>query len=778
MLVRSGGAAAIQRVVSKVSDLPSPLDAQPGERIVVRETEEVYAIDATTRMWAVIGTLKKVGGKRPEELAAHLEAEGNPHKTTLSQVAAAGATVQLDEKTGEFTLEDKSGKLKGLLRLLRTGGALRIGPDAGKSNAAIVVNGGKKGAQTPILHVLGETGDDRALLDGDGNLKISGVAEIKGGVKGPTTFADAITALGGINGGDALSISAKKLNLGKLTVTDRGLGIGKEPTEALDVAGNLKISGQVSSDLSPSDDNKLSLGEPKRRWKAISAATLNVLPEADETALVLGLKPGQKAPIILVGTDKVVLDSDGDLGLGTAEPVRKLDVRGSGIAIGSPVGDARVTLADNGDGDVQLSFNRFPDGSPEDDSTYGWTVVPGNAKFDGFAVRRRAKGGDWHSLLQLTTDGLKLVGDLTLNGSIKTSAPLSTNALYGAASLGKNGIAINPNGASLDYFAQNGLYDGCLHSFSGVWKNAQKTLGGLVLSIDDQGSAAASSLMKLLVNKVAVLDVRKDGALFGRSLGDEDQAWEAAYVNKVAVGQTSLTDGTLSVPGDLDLDTGSGVVRMGGQIILRGGKNSIETSSNGLSIEGDKAIYFGTKADGYGIAFQDSGAVISNVGEIGAGVVSTNFLNVNSGSSIIAKLGSKGKSVLTLSDTRMSLNAGLSVGGFSIEKVQETVDVTAARIETKLKLPAGVRVEAVVAQVIEDLTDVRFFQIGDAATPDRFLGASTKTTAGDVSKGLNHCDRGQSVQNVEAPLVITTDAPPSGGKILVTVFYMNPNGSV
>lgn len=772
MLTRSGG-AAIQMVVAKVSDLPSPLDAVPGERIIVRETGEVYGLDATTRMWSVIGVLKKVGGKKPEELAAHLDSDGNPHATTLNQVVLAGATAQLDEKTGEVVLQDKGNRLKALLRLLKSGSALRIGPDVGNSTAAIWINTDKGGPAA--LRVVDSTGVDQFVLESDGSITATGTATFKGGVKGQTTFIDSINARGGINGGDTLNISAKRLALSKLTVTDRGLGIGKEPTETLDVDGNLKIAGQVCSDLSPTGDRKYLLGEPKRRWKTVSTATLNVLPEADETALILNVKPGQKAPIILIGNDKFVMNSDGDVGLGTENPESALDVRGSGITIGKPVGTARVSLADNADGNVQLSFNRFPNDSQEDGTLYSWTVIPGNGKFDGFSIRRRPKGGEWRSLMDLTACGLKIAGDLSVSGKVSTTSSLNASGLFSENSGGRNGIALDNGGASIDFFAKGGLEDGHVHGFSGMWRNAQKVLTGLLVSIDDQGSAATSSLMKLVLNKSTTFDFRKDGALFGRSLGDEITPWAEAHVGKLSVGQMVLTDGVLSVHGDLDLQADSGAVRIDGQIILRGKQNSIESSTGALALEGDKTISLNVKAGNYGIDFPDGGATISNVGKLSASLVNTSYLSVNSASDAIASLESNGRPVLSLSTKKLSLNAGLNVSGFAIDKLQEIVDVSAQRIETKFKLPAGVRVEAVVAQVIENLQDVRFFQIGDASTPDRFLGASTKTSTGGVSKGLSHCDRGQSVQNVEAPLVITTDAPPSGGKLIVTVFFMNPN---
>jgi hypothetical protein len=806
--------------VLKVSDLPSPLDAVPGDRIIVRETEEVYGLDAATRMWSVIGTLKKVGGKKPEELAAHLDAETNPHKTTLAQVLATGATVQLDEKTGELVLEDKSGKLKALLRLLKNGGALRVGADVGNSTGTLWVNAGKKGSKATVLRVVeGDAGDDQFVLEADGSIKSAGTATFKGGVSGPTAFDDAVTAAEGVFGADAEEAAdgdAFALELGsgrvrgtgkaapivfslgtkgakgdgklagrakKATLSEKGLGIGTEPTEALDVAGNLKLSGTVSSDLSPTDDRKQMLGTLARRWRGVVAAAMGIAPETDETALIVSVKPGQKAPIILIGGQKtgdiLALNQDGDLGLGTVRPDRKLDVQGSGIAVGAPAGKARTTLSDDGDGDVQLSFNRATDGSAEDDALHSWSLALGNSKRDAFEIQRRAKGGEWRSLLHVDAAGSRLSGDLTVSGAIKTTAPLASDSLNGATSGGKNGIALAANGASVDLFAKNDQTDGAVYKLIGGWKNPAKALAGLILDIADRGSAAGSSLLQLMLNSKNVFDFRKDGTLLGKSLGSEDAKWDSAFLSeKLVVGGASYEDGTIAAEGDIDLEASSGVVGVPTTLSFKGKTSAIKTGAAGmLSVDGEAVIALHTSKNAYGIDFPMGGAKVSGVGSMDVERLDAGTVVIDSEARELLVASAKGRRALTVTKDAVTTSGTLNAGGFAINKVQETVDITTGRSETKLKLPAGVRVEAVVATVIETLKDITFFQIGDAATPDRFLGPSTRVVGGAVSKGLNHCDRGQSVQQVEAPLVITTDAPPSGGKLLVTVFFMNPSSS-
>jgi hypothetical protein len=779
MLTRGGGVTAIQKVVAKVSDLPSPLDAQPGERIIVRETEEVYALDTTTRMWSVIGVLKKVGGARPEDLKAHIDAEGNPHKTTLGQIVAQGAAVQLDDKSGELVLNDKSGKLKTLLRLLKTNGALRVGPDAGSSTAALWVNAGRKGAQAPILRIVDDGGEDRALLDGDGNLKTVGTAEFKGGISGKTKFSDTIGAPG-IDGGEALALSGKKVSLGpeknKAILSERGLGLGKEPTEALDVAGNLKVDGTVSSDLSPSDDHKQSLGSLRRRWKVVSAATLGVLSETDETAIIVGLKPGQKAPIILVGSDTLVLDHDGDLGLGTSKPDSTLDVRGSGITIGAPVGKARVSLADDDDGNVQLSFNRLPDDTAEDSSLYSWSIIPGNGKTDAVHIRRRSANGEWLNLFQINKSGVTVAGDLTIGGTIKTQAPLSGDALHGSASGGKNKITLETSGASIGYHADGELRDGAAHTFSGTWQSQLKALTGLLVDITDRGSDAKSSLLKMALNKSSVFDFRKDGTLLGGQLGTENAPWsEASLAKSLSVAGLKISKGRIESDDALELAVKA--VGLRNNLTFTGKDvNHIGALAGKLGVvnaDATKTIFFNLDKN-YGIDFTMGGAQISGVAKMKLDNLTTGTLDIDSPSDKIAGFGCKGSQVLSVRKNGASLNGALSVNGLVLDKLQEQVEISGSRVETKFKIPAGVRVEAVVATVVEDIAGATFFQIGDASTPDRFLSPSTKLSAGLVSKGLNHCDRGQSVQQTEAPVVITTGAAPTAGKLLVTVHFVNP----
>jgi hypothetical protein len=806
MLTRGSG-AAIQKVVAKVSDLPSPLDAVSGERIIVRETEEVYSLDPTTRMWAVVGVLKKVGGKRPEELADHLDSVGNPHKTTLAQVMASGASVALDEKTGELTLDDKGNKLKTLVRLLKTNGALRIGPDVGNSTATVWINTGKKGAKPSVIRLVdGDVGADQFVLEADGSVTSSGAAIFKKGISGPTKFDDELTAAEGVFGADAdesgpdanaleigsgrpkdggksapviLSVGAKGARVRKAFLTERGLGIGvPNPTEALDVSGNLKLGGTVSSNLDPTDDHKQGLGGAKRRWKTVSTATLNVLPEADETAIIVGLKPGQKAPIILIGTDTLSLDQDGDLGLGTATPDRKLDVRGSGLAIGAPVGHARVTLADNGDGDVQLSFNRLPDGSSEDENLYGWSVVPGSGALDAFEVRRRAKGGQWRALLHVDNNGTQLTGDLSISGALKTNTSLATNGLTGAASNGQNGIAFNPNGTAIDYFAQGALVDGCAHNFSSTWKNAAKALAGLILNVTDQGSSATSSLLKLMLNHNLMFDFRKDGTLFGGSLGSSDAPWKSAYLaNELSVDGMRLSKGLIESDAQLELRA-KGVALHKNLCFLDDKVNVIYSKAGLLAVtntNADATIFLDARKKSYGINFPMGGAAIRGVGDMQVETLNAEALVVEAAnpSGNLASFSADGKTVLALNKDELTFNGTLTVNGLSIEKLEEDVVLDGQRAETKFKIPAGVRVEAVIVRVIDDVSGARFWQAGDAVTADRFISASTRLHGGQIVRGLNHCDRGLSVQQVSGSVVITTDAPATG-KFCVTVIFMNP----
>jgi hypothetical protein len=326
MLSRGGGAIAFQKVVSKVSDLPSPLDAESGQRIIVRETEEVYGLNATTRMWEVIGTLKRVGGKKPEELAAHIDSKGNPHGTSLQDVLDVGTTVKISQ---EIVLSGKGPASQ--IRLMSGSAALRVGPDAGSKDGALWLNVGA-GKKT-ILRAVNSDGDDMLVLSTDGIVS-GGSATFYGGFKGLATFEDEIIAKEGVQSADGHDLllggdKAVALNVGGRTrayLNDSRLNL----SVGLGVKGDIHLEGAVRSNLNPAPSLKdLTLGVPLAPWKSVAAG------HVDAKTIALQVPANSKVdPLKVSGAvpgDTAVLTSGGALGLGTDAPKARLDVRGEAL---------------------------------------------------------------------------------------------------------------------------------------------------------------------------------------------------------------------------------------------------------------------------------------------------------------------------------------------------------------------------------------------------------------------------------------------------------------
>lgn len=819
-MLSRGATAAFQKVVLKVSDLPSPLSVGANERVIVRETEEVYGIDATSGSWAVVGSLKRVGGKRPEELAAHLDSKANPHETTLGQVLAAGADAELEQG---LVLRAKSQDLKALVRLLQRAGALRIGPDVGQSTAAIWLNMG--GAACAAVRVVDGDGNDRLVLEADGSLRAVGSAEFRGGVVGRTEFHDEIVAdqIYGpdaiSNGSDAdgvqleissgrargagkaaplvLSVGAADGGRGQLGsrkqmafITERGLGVGKMPEAALDVAGDLRLTGAVDADLRPSKSHK-SLGTVDARWR-LAASSVDVAGAADAVPVRVAVAPDQKAALLVFSRratgDVLMLDEQGRLGLGAAAPTHTLDVRGDGIAVGEPVGDARFVLGDARDGNVRLNFNAAPDGTAADENLHSWSFTPGG-RADVFEVARRGKKGTWRSLLRLDEHGLTLHGDLNLQGLLRTTAPLAVNRIGGLS-----GASSIDFGTGIDYAAGGTLQEGAAHRFkAALGKGAS---AAVLMDVVDKGAGNDASLLRLQHNGEVRFDLRTDGTLHAKALGTAAAPAKEAYLESAHVGRMSLEGGAIQVDGDLELRATTGAVKIGERLLFAngvelqaveggfrlGGVGNMLLHETGIAVDRPTASVRGfghfetgrpaLSASRPGLhvrqqwkgsaAFEASVVEVEEDGSAAASMLMAYRLNK--------------QLLMGLHKDKLDLRGDLIVNGLGLQRLHEVVTLTGERTATTFKVPAGVKIESVVLKVVDPPKGVAFMQAGDPQVPDRFAGPSTKLEAGAVTRGLNHCDRGQAVQWVESPVVVTTNEKPVGGKVSVTVYYMNPMG--
>lgn len=740
MLSRGGGVAALQRIVTRVADLPSPLDAQPGERIIVRETDEVYGLNVNTRMWEVIGTLKKVGGRRPEELGAHLDSKENPHVTSLQQVLAAGA----DATTDGVTLR---GGPKSVLNLHGNGSVLRVGPDDGNLDGVIWVNGGARTTKDAFIRFL-RNKVDQFVVEGDGTVVSTGSASFAGGFRGPAVFDDEITASEGVFGakGFDLVLGSDKAVIVHvaggpvLHIDDRGALIGG----SLEVSRDLTLGGQIAANLNPS--GKRHLGAAVARWESASIKSLDLAPDGVSPAIKIAMAANAQGHALIVATnapgDAVVLTSNGALGLGADAPERRLDVRGDGLVVGN--GPARISI------DTVIGFNRGADGKPKDASVPMWAVSPGAN--DIFSVSRK---GDVllsvrESEIQLNKKAV-VAGDLSVKGALQ---------IAGVSSLdGKSGVSFDRTGTT---------YSSVKHSF----------VGGV--SIDGPFSAGSVSL-------------NGDNLLGRGSLGSEESPWFSAHLSSLLqVDGLSFVDGAilhekgiviktpiLSIGSQLHMDGALAEIHVIDVLEVKGGGANMIIGVGpypGITFEGEKpATMYGLGH--VAISSRGSNEPALSVeqtwgkGTFGAFEVSV----VDEGSdpaSTLADYTVNGKRVAAVRKDRVEVAGSLHVGGLAFKKLQEDVRLDGPRAETSFKIPAGVRVEAVVVTILETLSGARFVQIGDASEPDRFAGPSTELVGGSTIRGLNHCDRGLSVQKVAASVVLSADAPATG-RVRVTVHYVD-----
>ncbi len=684
MLSRGGGAVAFQKVVSKVSDLPSPLDAEPGSRIIVRETEEVYGLNHTTRMWEPIGTLKKVGGKSPEELGRHVDTEGNPHKTTLQDVLAAGQQASVD---GEILI---TGKGASQIRLLSGTSALRVGPDVGNKDGVFWINAGP--GRTTILRVVNSDGADQVVLGSDGSLTSKGVARFEGGFKGPAHFEDAITAAEGVNSAEGydLVLSGDKGVMLRVGGQERALFLD----DGLALRGNLSVkdlslTGQVHGSIIPSKPD-LKLGDPNARWLAAFVGSINVGGQV----MVKVPANSKDHPFQIVSDvpgDSVVLTAGGSLGLGTDSPEARLDVRG------------RVLV----DGGLALTGSGL--------ASSGWSVQFADTLTIAHNGMPAITAGADGTVLSSNT---KIAGDLVVVGK------LALGSLYGLKH------------EEIEFKGGSATYRASMHKFTGP--------------------------IKVDTTEPRPLDVPGLTVDNGNLLGQGDiKGWKSAQLDEsLVVGTTTIVNGTIDAPDGL---TVRGPRLVADTLHLRNGL----IKSHALRLEGaNGSAEFSMGGPTCGLTFEGKRWEVNGISQLTADDVSTKGLKVEGGAILCG-------GAANFSKQGLALTGVLSVGGLGFKRLEEDLELNGVQVATQFQLPVGVRIEAVVVKLKSDVSGARFLQVGDLATPDRFASPNTSLRTGSVIRGLNHCDRGQSVQLTEGPVVISCDAPATG-KVHVTVYFVDP----
>ena len=683
MLSRGGGAIAFQKVVSKVSDLPSPLDAEPDQKIVVRETEEVYGLNATTRMWEVIGTLKRVGGKKPEELAAHIDSRGNPHGTSLQDVLDVGTTVKISQ---EIVLDGKGPASQ--IRLMSGSSALRVGPDAGSKDGVLWMNVGA-GKKT-FLRAVNADGDDMLVLSTEGI--VSGGSATFKSFKGLAEFEDEIVANEGVRGagGYDLLLAGDKGVLFKVGGKDAALltGEGLVLKKGLGLSiNNLSLIGQVSGNLIPSKENS-KLGDPKARWAEAAVGDLDVAGQ-----LLIGVPANStKIPFQISGAvpgDAVVLSSGGALGLGTDSPKERLDVRGSVLI------EESLTLSGTG------------------------LVRDGLAVrlVDGLSVAHKGR-----VVFAAGVDGIDLSGNAKVEGDLVVTGKL---ALGGVSGL---------NGQSILFRDKSTLYKAGAHKFAGP----------IVVDTSDP--------VPLRVPGFSV----EEGNV--HVSGDINAA--SAALTSLTIGDTALLNNSLTTPGEFEIDAKTLVTKA-----LRLTDGQIET--NVLKIKGaGGSAEFAFNGPNCGLTFEAKHFEMSGIDKLEVGEAITESLSVAGNASFCS-----GKAAFNKQG--LALVGDLNVGGLAFKRVVEELTLDGMSAQTNFEIPAGVRIEAVIVRLMNDVSGARFLQVGDSSDAGRFSGPTTDLKAGTLIRGLNHWNQGRAVQKTKAPVIVSGDAAATG-KLVVTIHYVDP----
>jgi hypothetical protein len=405
----AGDSANLSQVQSTVTKL---LTSVSGADTVTATASPTLAAYAAGQMFYFV-----TAGDNTTSVTLNIDALGAKAVTRDGSVALAAG----DIKSGEVVVVVYDGTRFQVVSQLNSAGDARF---ANVSIASSLYVGG-------VSTFVGNAGFS-ANVSIASALSVGGVAAITGA----TTIGGNLTLNGGTANGVLYLNGSKVATSGSALVFDgTNLGIGTaSPGSKLDVSGEIRIYPSSSPAI-------LRFGVSATEKGKLSVDTSSNM--AFETA----------------GTERLRLDSSGNLGIGTTSPAYKLDVTGTSTTALSAAGFTNNSSANNTTKTVGITFRLADTVGVIKDSAY-ITAFPDGANVLSAGVAFSTRTGDANPTekMRLDSSGNLFVGGtngnarLTVRGSGTTSA---TASLEGATSGGASRFLVSDDGLCRWYGTSN-----------------------------------------------------------------------------------------------------------------------------------------------------------------------------------------------------------------------------------------------------------------------------------------------------------------------------------